>query len=62
MVLPGEEEIEAPVLQLDLGFHDKQEDLIFKFHILAWRTYTTWAKFQQTTTSLNEEEEKITTH
>lgn len=58
MDLLGEEETEAPILQPDLGFHDKKEDVISKLDVLSWRTKTNWAKFWQTTITLNEEEEK----
>lgn len=35
MVLLGQEEEEAPILQIDLGFHDEQEDIISKLHVLS---------------------------
>lgn len=60
MTLPSENV--ALVLQLNLGLHDKQEDIISELNILAWRAKTSWVDYRQTIFVINKEEERAQCH
>lgn len=46
------------VLQLDLGFHNNQENIIFDLSIQAWRLKTSFEEFAQVNRILEREEER----